>query len=231
MVWYLGIWEEGPIFKWEDKSGLYGHATTPLPFGLWTPSGKIDDTSNIPTVAVHTSGSGKVPDVKRIGDAGVISERLKNIIEDIEPGIHQFFPVTLKKKSGEAYPGHYYIFHPTQYAPCVLLSKSGIRSKVIVERGIRKGLPHYNVHADEYVISRSAYGDRKIFGSLFVMNDGLFVSDEVMARIKTAKLKSVMAYPVTELDEPWNFEKEAPDLAAFLKDRPDIAATYQLDAF
>ena len=37
--------------------------------------------------------------------------------------------------------------------------------------------------------------------------------------------------PSKHLDEPWNFEKEAPDLAAFLKDRPDIAATYQLDAF
>ena len=63
------------------------------------------------------------------------------------------------------------------------------------------------------------------------MRDGIFVVDEFMDRIESDKLQNFMKYRVKELDEPWVFEEEAPDLAAFLKDRPDIAATYKLEAF
>ena len=230
MVWYLGVWAEGPIFEWQDKSGSYADPDTPLPFSRWLPGPKVEDTANIPTLAIHKQG-GPLPDAFWIRDAGVVSERFKAIVDDIEPNTHQFFPVTLKRKDGTPCPGKYFIFHPTRYAPCVLLSKSGVRSKVIVKRGERKGLPNYHIHYDEYVISRPSYGDRKIFGSLFIMRDGIFVVDEFMDRIEGDKLQYFMKYRVKELDEPWVFEEEAPDLAAFLKDRPDIAATYKLEAF
>jgi len=232
MAWFMSFWEGGPTpsFEWEDKSGLYGDKHTPLPFSKWTASPKVDDISNIPTVAIQTDEA-PLTDVFWVGDAGVISRRFKQIIEDFEPGVHQFFPVTLKRMDGSQYDEEYFIFHPTSYAPCVLLSKCGIRSKVTVKHGPYIGLPHFHPHEDEYVISRPAYGDRKIFDSIFVMNDGLLVADDLMARIKAEDIQFLRVYPVKEIDEPWLFEKEAPELAAFLKDHPDIKSRYKLEAF
>ncbi len=229
MTWYMGFWD-GPMFKWQDRSGYYADEETPLPFSLWFPGPKVTDTSNIPTVAVQTLPyTEELPDVFPINSAGVVSARFKAIVETVEPDMHQFFPVELRRENGTAHVGEYFIFHPTRYAPCVLLSKSGIRSKVTVQYGRRTGLPNYHVHDGEYVISRPAYGDRKIFGSFFVEHDALLVADEVVERIKAEQLTNFRLYPVRELDKPWVFENEAPELAAFLKERPDIAAEYQQD--
>lgn len=159
-------------------------------------------------------------------DLSVVSARFKAIIEEFEADVHQFFPVELRRKDGTPYEDSYFIFHPTRTVPCVLLSKSGISEIVRVAVGPRTGLPHHHVHADEYVISRPAFGERKVFGSLFLRGNALFVSDAIMARMKAKKLTNLRLYTVEELDEPWVLEKEAPELVEFLKDKPEIAANY-----
>lgn len=227
MTWYMGFWH-GPMFEWQDKSGYYGDEKTPLPFSLWAASPKVTNTENIPTAAIQLDEE-QLPDVFPINSAGVVSARFKAIVEAVEPDVHQFFPIELRRKDSTLHEGDYFIFHPTRYAPCVLLSKSGIRSKVTVKYGSRAGMVNYHVHYDEYVISRPAYGDRKIFGSFSVEHDALLVTNEVVERIQAEKLTNFRLYPVRELDEPWIFENEEPELAAFFKDRPDIAAEYEYD--
>ncbi|MBD8556233.1 hypothetical protein IFT84_17125 [Rhizobium sp. CFBP 8762] len=228
MAGYLSFWPEGPQFEWQDKSGSRVDEKTRLPFFVWVPSPKVTDTSNIPTIAIQTNKV-RLVDAFRIMDASVVSARFKAIIEEFEPNVHQFFPVELRRKDGTPYEDSYFIFHPTRMAPCVLLSKSKISEIVRVKVGPRTGLPNYHVREDEYVISRPAFGERKVFGSLFLGGgggDALFVSDAVMARMKAKKLTNLITYPVEERDEPWVFEKEAPELVEFLKDKPEIAAEY-----
>jgi hypothetical protein len=221
MAWVMQIDVGNALFKYEDKSGNAHDQKTPLPFHYWNPGPKITDTSNIPTSAIQAL-PGEPYDALRIVSTGVISSRFKTILEDAEPGIHQFFPVTMKRMDGTPYPDPFYIFHPTRYAPCVLLSRSGISEKIVSRNDMAK-VPQYIVHQDEIVISRPAYGERKIFGSLWLEPQALLVTDEVMARIKAANIQNIRTYPVKELDESWVFENEAPqDLLACLRERPDV---------
>lgn len=223
MAWFMTIREGGepPWFEWEDKSGFRADEKTPLPFSKWSASAKVSDVSNIPTIAVQTD-TAPLTDAFWIRDAGVISARFRQIIEDFEPGVHQFFPVTLKRKNGSPYEEEYFIFHPTRRVPCVLLSESGVKEVIIVKYGERAGKPIPSVHEDEYCISRPAIEGYKVFGSLYLMNHGLFVTDDVMARIQAEKIRILRVHPVRELDKPFVFEKEAPDVAAWLDDHPQF---------
>lgn len=45
----------------------------------------------------------------------VVEEALKAIIERLEPGVHQFFPISIKRRNGEQYPNSYYILVIGQY--------------------------------------------------------------------------------------------------------------------
>lgn len=228
MAWLMLIWEEQPMFEWQDKSGAYADRETPMPFSMLTPSPKVFDTSNILTAAIQTGG-GKPADVMRIHHCAVVSERFKRIVEEFEPGVHQFFPVTLNRKNGAPYDEAYFIFHPTQNAPCVLLSKCDLGETIIVKYGARKGMPIPHVHYDGYVISRPAYGDRKIFGSIFVKGDCLLVTDDVMARIKEENISNLYTRPAKEIDESFIFEKEDPSGAEYLRKHPEFQDEFRLE--
>jgi hypothetical protein len=229
MVWFLGIWAGGPLFEWEDKSGLYGHKETPLPFGKWTPSKKITDTINIPKYAKQ-SGSELISDAFWIGDAGVVSARFKNIVEEYEPDRHQFFPIVLKKESGEPYSEDYYIFHPTSYVPCVLLSECKRVGRLTVRHGPNSGMPGYTVDMAGFAVSETAIGDRKIFGSIFVPNKGLFVANEIMERIQALKMTNFIEFPVKVVQKNWSLRDEAPDIYNFMKENPNLK-TYMTESF
>ncbi len=92
-------------------------------------------------------------------------------------------------------------------------------------------MPIYQVDERECVISRPAYGDRKVFHSIFLDDETLLITDDVKARLEAERISGLYFIYVRELDEPWILEKEAPLLAAFLKDHPEIALEIKLHAY
>jgi hypothetical protein len=235
MAWLMRIsLDSKGDFRWLDKNGkiLEGYYNK-MGFWMWVPGPKVTDVSGIPTIAVRTTRAAPSDAlwIPEGNTAGVVSARFKVVIEEFEPGVHQFFPVTLTQKDGTIVADDYFIFHPTRYAPCVLLSKSRINSTIIVKYGPKTGMPSYQVDERECVISRPAYGDHKVFGSLFQPNKTLLITDDVKARLEAERISGLHFIYVRELDEPWIFEKEAPLLAAFLKDHPEIAPEYKLHAY
>jgi hypothetical protein len=231
MAWFMNVWEEQPYFKWEEwKDGR----PDLLPFGGLTPGPKITDPSALPKTAVQKDTK-KLCDVINVQDQGltliIVSARFKAIIEHFEPEKHQFFPVTLKRKSGAVYDDKYFIFHPTSNAPCVLVSKCDIQTTIVVKYGPRTGMPSKHIHYDGYVISRPAYGTRKVFGSPYVGNDSLLVTDDVMDRMKAERITNLYARPAKELDEPFVFENEDPELAAWLASHPTLRTEWNFETF
>jgi hypothetical protein len=235
MAWLMQIsLDSKGDFRWLDKDGkiLDGYYNK-MGFWMWASGPRVTDVTGIPTVAVRTTRAqpSDVLWIPKANTAGVVSARFMAVIEEFEPGVHQFFPVTLKQKDGTVVADDYFIFHPTRYAPCLLLSKSKIRSTVVVSHGPRAGLPGYYIDDREHVISRLAYGDRKVFSSIFLAGDALLVTDDVKARLDVQGVSGLRFDYVKELDEPWVFEREAPILAAFLKDHPEIEYEYSLNAY
>lgn len=228
MAWFMTVAEEtGPMCHWVDKRGEFVGPLAPpqarvgsLPFYKWAADPKVTDLANIPTLAIQEDKR-KPTDVFWIGDASVVSERFKNVIEECEPGVHQFFPFVLQQKNGVPHEARFFIFHPARYATCVLLSKmEGVEKATNID-----GIPYYSFQDNAYVISRPAYGDRKFFGAMFLWATALMVTDDAMERIKKARIKYLRIHPVKELDEPWSLEKEAPEYAAYLRSVPEYAAS------
>lgn len=235
MAWLMRIsLDSKGDFKWLDKNGkvLPGYYAG-MGFWMWAASPKVTDISGIPTVAVRTSRAAPSDAlwIPKGNTAGVVSARLKSLIEEFEPDGHQFFPVTLIQKDGSVVADDYFIFHPSRYAPCDLLSKSKIRSSFRVEHGPKTGMPCYYIDEREFVISRPAYGDHKVFGSMFLDGENLLITDEVKARLETEHISGLCFHYVREMDEPWIFEKEAPLLAAYLEEHPEFRVDYQLTPY
>jgi hypothetical protein len=77
-----------------------------------------------------------------------VTEPLRDAIEGLEPGVHQFFPITLRRKSGEEIEGPYFLLNVLQLIDCIIweqsnayLLPSGIWSK-------GKGDPRYALRRD-----------------------------------------------------------------------------------
>lgn len=235
MAWLMRIsLDSKGDFKWLDKDGkilpgyYYG-----MGFWMWAASPKVTDISGIPTIAVRTSRAAPSDAlwIPKGNTAGVVSARFRSVIEEFEPDGHQFFPVTLTQKDGSVVADDYFIFHPSRYAPCVLLTKSKLSEIIIVKYGPRAGTPSYYVDEREHVISRPAYGDHKVFGSMFLDGENLLITDEVKARLEAERISGLCFHYVQELDKPWIFEKEAPLLAAYLEEHPEFRAEYQLKPY
>ena len=79
-----------------DEFGTDPHLISKSTGGRWvTPE-------TVPTEAVFGARKGtKIPDVMQMdGSFFCVSERLKGLIEGLEPGVHQFLPMTYRWKDG-----------------------------------------------------------------------------------------------------------------------------------
>lgn len=125
MAWLIDIMHDGgePEFEFEGKSGLAKSGPGSLPFYLWIGQPKVADITNVPTVA-RLINDVPLHDAFWIAHTGVVSQRLRDVIEGNEPNTHQFFPLKLHRKNGSLIPDNYFIMHVTQRVPCVFFKKS-----------------------------------------------------------------------------------------------------------
>jgi hypothetical protein len=59
-----------------------------------------------------------------VGGCLVVDEVLKDIIETFDPGVHQYFPISIVAPNGEAYPRSYFILVIRRYLESFLREKS-----------------------------------------------------------------------------------------------------------
>lgn len=100
-----------PDIDWFVYSGL------PLPEGLRSKMAH--------TLLVGPPNGKNLPDM--IGMSGgpyVICPKLKEKIEELEPGIHEFFPLNVKRDNGSKEYGTYYLLYVTQAFDAVIWDKT-----------------------------------------------------------------------------------------------------------
>lgn len=222
MAWSIDIMPEDglPEFEFQGKTGLYKSGPGSLPFYKWVGSSRVEDVSDIPTAAQQTN-SVPIPDVFLIGDAGIVSERFRELIENHEPDIHQFFRIDLSFNDGSEVEERHYIWHVTQYAPCVLYKDSKQKRLRYVKFGEEAGRPIYNCFAGGMVVSKPAFGNRKVFSTSIVNPGKLVVSDSIGTELRKVNISDLWMEPVAEVDCEWRLEEDVPELMSWLKEHPE----------
>ncbi|WP_068319009.1 imm11 family protein [Polycladidibacter hongkongensis] len=123
MAWYLHqvlqAWST-PDFTFDNKPASFIKAVVPVyGFGFWW------DPENVPRTARRTKKK-RIPDVFQTAGRCVASQRFKDLLEEFEPGVHQFFPLTLIDHDGSKVQPDYYIFNCTVAVDSILLKESGL---------------------------------------------------------------------------------------------------------
>ena len=130
-----------------------------------------------------------------------VDEALKEVIERLEPGIHQFFPIEIKLRRGKVYPESYYILVIGRYFD----SFSPEDSSKYSWRDYAPKYPHvYRYEETKNGISGLAMF-KDVFGSAHLWRERNFTniltcfSDELQAAIAEAGLRIPKHYRMKEV--------------------------------
>jgi hypothetical protein len=132
-----------------------------------------------------------------------VDQKLKDIIERLEPGVHQFWPLQIVMPNGDEYPVQYYgmmvlrhlgSFRPDQSDPNCFLGEEvapGIRfySSYGVSKKINAGL----------AMSKAVFGNSHIWRERELTNPTLLLSEVLVTEIKEAGLKIPKHFPLKEV--------------------------------
>jgi len=66
----------------------------------------------------------------------VVSSRFKEAVEEVDPGRHQFFPVTIEDKKGDVVPGEFFLFNIVGRIDSIIEERSNLKPE---GRGLIKG--------------------------------------------------------------------------------------------
>ena len=127
-----------------------------------------------------------------------VDEKLKAIIERLEPGVHQFFPIEIRMPKGKAYPVQYYILLITRYLDSFsrAQSKDGCwREPVpgnLTYRGTRKSI-------SGLALSKDAFGGANLWRERGFIRTLTCLSNELKAAIDQEGLRLPKHYKMMEV--------------------------------
>ncbi len=69
-------------------------------------------------------------DAFRIGNGIiVVSERMKKLIESLDPGLHQFFPLNIFYRNGDKLPSNYFTIHITTSKTTIYMNQPAVQQR------------------------------------------------------------------------------------------------------
>lgn len=154
----------------------------------------------VPNRAVLLSRHKTIPDFIVLPPAMGVSEAFREMVEDLDPGVHQFFPVTLSRKSGELIDKRYYALNICRRLDAVIVEKSN----VTWGRTGLGGFPilHLGAGPPHFTLSRQAIGGAHMWHGLSQFRGLTFFSDALMSRVLGKSMKGLDYFPADESDDP-----------------------------
>lgn len=128
-----------------------------------------------------------------------VEEALKAIIERLEPGVHQFFPIEIMNRKGEAYSRPYYLLVIGQYFDSFLPNESDPHS---FSKDGERGFFHKEKKVDMagLAFSKAVFGKAQLWRDRRMSREWLTCfSDELIAEITKAGLRIPKHYKMMEV--------------------------------
>jgi hypothetical protein len=142
-------------------------------------------------------------DVILLGLGIAVTERFKDVIEKLEPGRHQFRPITIKQPSGAEFPDTYFTLRVLTQLDAWDREKS---DPDCWKKSIRivKMMRPKKIYAHGIAMSRSVIGAHQIWRGLVTPETGIsgfnfYVSDRLKAAIDEAGLITSSFYQLKEV--------------------------------
>jgi hypothetical protein len=203
MAWLVGLdYLSGlPMFEFEDEPPRGAPRAN---FGM--SAGQPIDPTWVPSRAREKTHR-KIVDLFPMPGLNAVNQRFRDLVEEFEPGVHQFFPLGLFRKDGSRVEDNYYVFNCTVSIDTLLVSRSEVSWSTV--RGTDKP---YVVTAGErrWVLSRPAIGARHIWCGARISTPctGILVSDAFHDALVRRKIRYIRARThCEEVDEPWLAEE------------------------
>jgi hypothetical protein len=167
--------------EWRMPKGGYGAFERGIPLSETT----HPPISELYHIAYLESSHKILPDIFQVTSEKGISQRLKDIIEFFEPGIHQYFPVTLMRTKKEAFPGSYYLLNVCQICNSLVPEKSNFRV-ANTPNGMEywsrvPGLKNYRTIRKSDVEGKHLWREK-------LYRDDLYMSDDLYAACRKQKI-------------------------------------------
>ncbi|MCV6577009.1 MAG: hypothetical protein OIF58_14885 [Cohaesibacter sp.] len=193
-----------PHFEFLDKpENKYGFS-----FSLGLPA----NPARLPTKAIEETRKKSYPDIFTMPALNAVSQRFKDLVEDFEPEVHQFFPLELFRKNGDPVEEDFYIFNCTVTFDSLLMKHSDEEWLKLDEPDEYPRLRITDQH--KQTLSRPAIGGRHIWKPFRqrITGGGLYVSDAFHKRLKQEKFKYFLSAFCPEVDELWIAEENVAPL-------------------
>jgi uncharacterized protein DUF1629 len=179
-----------PIFEWVGETYYFRDAPYEVP-----PGNRIT-VEGFPRALKIRSAHKTLPDFFLLSGKYAISDRMKDVLEKLEPGVHQYIPVILQKKSGEPFEGEFFVLHPCSAVDAIVPEQSDVSFHTTPAGRktlrLKKVRPKLTVQKDKIKDRHFWTGDES-FSRIFFSSDAFF--DEV----QKAKLKGFDFIPMTEI--------------------------------
>ena len=179
-----------PIFDWVGEGYYFQDAPHQVP------PGNPIAVEGFPRALRITSAHKTLPDFFLLSGKHAISSRTKNVLEKLEPGVHQYIPVILQKKSGEPFEGEFFVLHPCSAVDAIVPDRSDVffHTTPAGRKTLRfkKVRPKLAVQKEE-IKSRHFWTGNESF------NRNYFSSDVFFNEAQKAKLKGFAFIPMTEI--------------------------------
>ena len=159
------------------------------------PEGRYDP-AEAPKRAVLTSGHKTVPDFAAIHHRLGLSPEARALVEEFEPGTHQFLPVEvarprrskrpIHRTDGRVLDGPFHLFIPQVYLDAVWIERSAVQVTP-THHGPELVVPHLG--SDRIVLRRELVAGRHVWRGLFHLPGRVFFSDALVREAKRRKLR------------------------------------------
>ena len=159
----------------------------------------------VPDLALLESSHTRLTDFIFINAVDAVSPEVKEVVEALEPGRHQFFPVSIQRqrgskpilgKDGAPLLDSYYVLNPGARLDAVWIERSNVDvrefapDKVFVSENRR--------HRDQVVVRRSVVDGHHIWRGQWHLGTKLFFSDTLVQVAQERKWKGRMFRHVRE---------------------------------